>query len=1258
MSGRAGMRAPSYGSTISHVSLGRRLSHRAWYLFLLLTLCFPVTDLHAGVTASISGTVTDASGAAVVGANVTATNTDTGVKLTQQTNAQGFYSFQSLPIGKYNIEVEARGFKTYRETGVTVDVNQARVVDAVVQVGQTTETVQVSSGALQVETTNTQMGEVIGGKEMTDVPLVTRSYTDLLALQPGVISTPSQMTGAYAGPFISAGFAVPLVSGDLNSGALSVNGMRESANGFILNGILVQETGYSGAGAIPNLDPIAEFRILTNNYDADYGNYAGGQINVITKSGTNDWHGNAFEFFRNTNLDAANYFDRGQRGSYHQNQFGGTFGGPVLRDKVFFFADYQGNRKSLSVTQVIPGAPSQATLNGDFSGISQSLQGTTVNGAAWATQLSQQLGQTVTAGEPYYTAGCTTYAQCVFPNAQLPTSVFNPIAKNLLKYILPAAPGTITSNGTGTFSTNSGKTNLNDNKTSGRLDGNSRFGLLTAYFYYDQYDRTDPYWASNAPLYPGFNVDGNGQTYSVSLGNTKTFSSATVNEFRLGYHRLNAKFNRPLGGTNTTLANLGFAPGDNGQPGIHVGTPSVEGVPEIDFNNFVIGVPSRPNQLVENIYQVLDNFSRVVGTHTVKLGAQYHYNQLEENLSNVANGNFFYGTNFNGGVSETGSDVVDFLLGAPSSYVQGQSYPSYGRNFYFGAYMQDSWRIKSNLTFNYGFRYDISAPWHEKFNEIQTLIPHLQSVVFPGSPAGWVFPGDPGVPRSLAPTRYNNFAPRFGLAYSFGDYGGTVGKILGKSGSTSLRLGWGMFYTAFEGATDFNEIGDAPFGNYTGQFASTFAAPFTNRASGTSITNLFPAPPPVKGFSPQNPATGSPFDNLPEFFTAYGTIGSSPAFYNHNRLPYAENYEVSLQRQLTTSDLLTVSYVGTQGHRLLSSMSANPGNQALCLSLLTEGCGPGGENNIYLLPNNTYSLGTRAPFNGTLLPASSSIGASPCVAGTNSGSCVLGTGQTAIIPFGNNSYFITGGQSWYNSAQINWRHTSNRWQLLLGYTFSKALDTASGYGEQFNPINARLSRGLSAFDATHNFVASYSLNLPFDKLGGPKKLTNGWQLSGITRFSTGLPVTLVETDDRSLLGTAFGGPITLAVDTPNRLNPVVISNPRNTGGQYFSPSSFGAGDLGQVGTANRRFFHGPGINNWDMALIKNTFLTERLNLQFRAEFYNIGNHAQFLTPSGLVAYTCAVATVTSSCVQKPSSFGQVSATQPARIGQLSLKLNF
>jgi hypothetical protein len=1192
-------------------------------LFLAAVLFFSVgAPAFAGVTASISGTVTDTSGAAIVGATVTATNVDTGIVSTQQTNGQGFYSFQSLPLGRYTVEIKQQGFKSYARTDLVLDVNSALVVDVALVVGQSSDKVEVTSSALHVETASTQMGEVIEGKRMTDVPLVARSYTDLLALQPGVVSTASQMTGAYSGPFISAGFAVPQVSGDLNSGGLSVNGMREAANGFILNGILVQETGYSGAGAIPNLDSIAEFRILTNNYDAEYGNYSGGQINVITKSGTNDWHGNLFEFLRNTHLDAANYFDRGKRGSYHQNQFGGTFGGPIIHDKLFFFADYQGNRVVKALTQTIAGAPSAATESGDLSGITSSLTTNTVTGLAWAQQLTNQLPghPAITVGEHYYTPGCTSYSQCVFPNAQLPAAGFSPIATNLIKYILPAN-GPI-SGGTGNFSTNSGKENLVDNKFSGRLDANTDFGLLSGYYYFDRYSRIDPYWASNAPLYPGFSVNGNGQTHTIDLGDTKTFGSASVNEFRLGYHRLNAKFNRPLGGTGVTLASLGFASGAGGAPGVFIGTPSVQGVPEIDFNNFVIGVPSRPNQLVENIYQVIDNYSRVVGTHTLKFGGQYHYNQLEENLSNVANGNYFFGSNFSGQPSETGSDFVDFLLGAPSQFVQGQSYPSYGRNFYFGLYAQDSWRVKSNLTFNYGLRYDVSAPWHEKFNQIQTLIPGEQSVVFPGSPLGWVFPGDPHVPSSLAPTRWNNFAPRLGLAYSFGDHEGMLGKILGKSGTTSIRVGWGMFYTSFEGATDFNEIGDAPFGNYTGQNESTFAAPFINRATGMKIQNLFPVALPPKNFSAKNPATGFPYGNLTDFFNAFGTIGSSPAFYYKNKLPYAENYEFSLQRQITGSDLLTISYVGTQGHHLLASMSANPGIPSLCLALVAAGCGPGGENNIYTSGGVT-TAGTRGPFSAPYRNTP--------------------VNGTFIVPFGNDSYFITNGQSSYNSGQLSWKHSSGRSQFLLGYTYSKSLDNSSGYGEQVNPFNPKRSRALSAFDSTHNFVFSYSYLLPLEGLPGPSRLTHGWQISGITRFATGLPVTIVETDDRSLLGTGFGGPIVLPVDTPNLVSKVQTFNPRKNGEFFFSTSSFAPVALGQSGTASRRFFHGPGINNWDFALLKNTQLNERMNLQFRAELFNIFNHAQFLTPSGLTPST---------------SFGQVTNAHEPRIGQLSLKLNF
>ena len=1197
--------------------------------------------MFAGVTASISGTVKDPSGATVAGAAVTATNVNTGITLSQTTNSDGFYSFQSLPLGKYVVDVQRSGFKSYRRTDLTLDVNSALTVDVVLQVGQATEKIEVQADALHVETINSQMGEVIEGKEMTDVPLVKRSYTDLLALQPGVISSPSQMTGAYAGPFISAGFAVPLVSGDLNSGALSVNGMRESANGFILNGILVQEMGYSGAGAIPNLDSIAEFRILTNNPDAEYGNYAGAQINVVTKSGTNQWHGNVFEFLRNTGLDAKNYFDRGNRGDYHQNQFGGTFGGPIVKDKIFFFADYQGNRVIQAIPQTITNAPSQQMESGDLSGIASSLTNT-VTGAAWATQLSTQLGQPVSAGEPYYVTGCTTTAQCVFPNAHLSPSAFSPISQNLLQYILPADPSTVVNGGLGTFSTSAGKIDLHDNKFSGRVDGNSRFGLLTAYYYFDRFDRVDPYWAGNAPLYPGFNIDGKGQTHNINLGWTKTLSSASVNEFRLGYFRLNTTLNRPQGGTGVKLSDLGFESGNGGAPGVFVGTPSVEGVPEIDFNNYVIGVPSRPNQLIDNLYQVLDNFSKVIGTHTVKFGGQFHFNQLEENLSNVANGNFFFGSAFSCCQSETGSDFADFLLGAPSQYVQGQSYPSYGRSWYMGLYGQDSWRATPNLALNFGLRYDVSTPWWEKYNEIQTIIPGEQSVVFPGSPKGWLFPGDPHVPRTLAPTRWNNFAPRIGLAYSFGGKEGALGKVLGKAGSSSIRAGYTLSYAAFEGATDFNEIGDAPFGNYTGQSEPSFAAPFVSRATGVNNGQLFPVAPPPKQFSASHPASGPPYDTLPQFFTAFGGIGSSPAFFNGNRLPYAEHYELSFQRQVSTADLVSLSYVGTQGHRLLSSKSANPGNPALCLA--TPGCGPGGENNIYI--NGTSAvLGTRSVLPGVeLTPAQASAGVAGPV-GT-----LLPDGNYGIVPFGNDSYFITAGNSSYNSLQVDYRHTSGRLQMLLGYTYSKSMDDASGYGEQFNPINPALSRGLSAFDSTHNFVVSYNYVLPFDKLGGSKRLTNGWSVSGITRFATGLPVTLVETDDHSLLGTSFGGPIILPVDTPDQVAPLHTFNPRLVqqfpgfapAHFFFDPTGFASSAIGLEGNARRRFFHGPGVNNWDIALQKDTKITESVDLLFRAELFNAFNHTQFIAPSGILA----------------GSFGQITAAAPPRLGQLSVKLNF
>jgi hypothetical protein len=1170
---------------------------KRWLAAAVLTsLVLSAAAAFAGVTASISGTVKDASGAIIAGATVKAINTETGITQTQSTNTQGYYAFQALPLGHYTIEIQQAGFRGFRATGLVLDVNSALVVDANLQLGEVKEVMEVSSEALHVETASSQLGEVIGGNEMTSVPLVTRSYTDLLALQPGVVSQASGMTGGYAGTFNSAGFAVPQVSGDLNGGAVSVNGQREANNGFLLNGAIVRENGYGGTTAIPNLDSIGEFRILTNNYDAEYGNYSGGQINVITKSGTNSFHGNAFEFLRNTNLDARGYLDP-LRGAYHQNQFGGTFGGPIKHDKIFFFADYQGNRKVQGVSSPPNGVPAAAELGGDFSAFASSFAGKTVQGPAWATQLSSQLGYPVSAGEAYYSTGCTSTATCVFPNAKIPTLGFSvPAQKMLGLNLIPSTPA-----GGSLFST-SFPLRLRDDKTSGRVDANTSAGLVSVYYLFDNYTLDNPYPNANVP---GYDAAGTGRTQVINLGITKTFGSSTVNEARVQATRYNNGFNQPKGGTGHTLDSLGFTTGGNGIVPL---APAIEGVPELDFNqlNMVIGVPSRPNRLIENNFQVLDNFSKVIGTHTLKFGGTFHYNQLVEQLDNVLNGNFvFFGT-------ETGNDFADFLIGAPSNYVQGQAEPSNGRARYFGLYGQDSWRARTNLTLNYGLRWDVSTPWWEQHNQIQTIVPGLQSVVFPGSPKGWVFPGDPGIPSTLAPTRYNNFGPRLGLAYSPSGGDGFLGKLLGAAGQTSIRAGYGMFFTALEGSTNFNEIGDAPFGFFYAGTNPSFTTPFVNRGDGTLVGQKFPVNFPPLNVGPNNP------DNTLDW-TRLVPIGSSPGFYYKNRLPYAENYELSVQRQLRPTDLVTLSYVGTQAHRLLVTQESNPGNPALCQSLSqtvdvlpgTSTCGPNGENNTYTRANGQVVQGTRLPVFGPL--------------------------------FQSNGWFITSGQSSYNSLQMNYRHTSGRLQVLLGYTYSKSLDNSSGYGEQVNPFDPRRSIALSAFDSTHNFVVSYNYELPFDKIAAANRLTRGWALSGITRFATGLPVTLIETDDNSLLGTQFTGPIPLGIDVPNFSGGSVHTTDPRRSTTFFDTSGFSPEPLGQLGNARRRFFHGPGINNWDMALLKDTKLTESMNVEFRAEFFNMFNHAQFGVVDGNV---------------NSPTFGQVKTALSPRIGQLSLKLNF
>jgi hypothetical protein len=1187
------------------------LSKRLVSLLLLaiVPLLTFVGKLSAGTGGSVSGTVTDASGAAVVKAIVTVKNLDTGISQTASTDAKGFYSFPSLAVGRYDLEVSSAAFRPYRRTDITVDANSALTIDAALTVGEKTDAVTVIENQLHVETTSTQNGQVITATQMTTVPLNGRSYTDLLTLQPGV----APATSITSDTVQDVGASVLSPSGDLNPGTISMNGQREFANSFIVNGSDVEEDVNMGAAVIPNLDSIAEFRILTNNFDAEYGEFSGGQINVVTKSGSNAFHGDVFEFVRNTDLDARNYFSP-TRGEFNQNQFGGTIGGPIRRDKIFFFADYQGTRSTQGVDtgQIpVPSAQDRAGNLSDLAGafVTTDATGssvpTTVSGPFLASQLSQKLGYAVNAGEPYFTPDCNN-TTCVFPGAVIPQSAWSAPAANLLKYI--PSPNI----GTNTFATSASNLTLRDDKGAYRLDANTRWGLLSAYYFLDDWSQNNPYpVAQGGANVPGFSADYLGRAQLLSLGDTKNFGGSSVNEFRFSVLRNSNDLGKPVGGLGVSLASQGFETGP-GTSGIVALSPKTEGVESVGFNSFTIGTNTNELHQVANTFQFLDNFSKVIGPHTLKFGGEFHYDEVNVNAIAQFNGSFlFFGT-------ETGSDFADFLLGAPSQYNQSQLQPFYGRNKYVGLYGPDSWRVTRNLTLNYGLRWDRIEPWHEKYNQIATFIPGQQSVVFPGAPAGILYPTDSGVPRTLGAPGNRDFAPRIGLAYSpYSSGDGILSKILGGPGKTSNRASYGMFYTAIEALTIGVMSANAPYGTtYTSPAPPLFSTPFVTAANGQNLGQAFPVT-----LAPLNSSASHPDTTVD--WSQFEPITGLPNYLTTNHIPYTEEYMLSLERGFGANTVLSVNYVGTQGHRLLVITESNPGDPALCLTLsnpanLAPGqstCGPFGEDSTYISSSGRTFQGTRGPL------------------GSN---------------FGSNASQTTIGNSNYNSLQVTLRHTSRSLTVLGGYTFSKSQDQSSNLGEAVNPTNPSLSKALSAFDVKHNFVVSYNYLLPFERLFRvANRLTSGWELSGITHFSSGLPVTLVNFGDNSLLGSEPNGINNFGVDEPdyNGASLAINQNARN-GKSYFNSAAFSENVLGTPGTARRRFFYGPGMDNYDMALLKNVRLTEVKSLQFRIEAFNIFNHAQFFGAQSVDGNIDS------------STFGNVIAAAPPCLVQFGAKFFF
>jgi hypothetical protein len=1203
------------GERVHHCSrhtsscLPRAKALRAAFLLALALMSSLAMVARADTVGSISGTVTDQTGAVIPDTTVSALNLDTTVVQTTKTNTNGFYNFTALPVGRYEIEILRDGFKPYKRTGLVIDVNSQLRADVGLSMGGQSEEVVVSDTAVHVETESSQMGQVVAGTEMVTVALNGRSFTDLMSLQPGIVPMSTQTPDSV----VMAGASVAIApSGGLNPGNQSISGQREDANGFMVNGGDVKELMNGGTLIVPDLDSISEFRILTNNFDAQYGNYSGGIVNVVTKSGANQLHGSGFEFLRNTSFDAKNFFDPAVE-TYRQNQFGGTVGGPIVKNKLFFFADYQGTRTTQGIsTGQIP-VPSLADRSGNL--LSEvGLLETGCNGGpckvspcdvvstCLATQLSNSLssavGQpvTVSPGEPYYTANCTSYAQCVFPNGVFPMGAWSAPAQHLLQYI--PTPNS----GDSIFSSGSSSELVRDDKGSVRVDtGATRWGQLSAYYFYDNFFVNNPYpTGQGGASVPGFNGLNIGTAQLINLGDVKSFGATSVNELHLSFMRSFNNVGQPAGGVGPSLASQGFLTGV-GTQGIVPLDPAIEGVENLIFNSFVVGTPITNLSQVNDTYTVSDDFSRVIGKHTIKTGVELIFDQINVHPNPEFNGGF----TFNG--SQTGSDFVDFLVGAPNLYNQADSQAFYPRHKYVGGFVQDSWQIRSNLTLNYGLRWDLMQYWSEKYNQIPTFIPGEQSKVYPTAPVGLVYPTDPGVPNTLVPQK-NRFSPRLGLAYSPGKADGWLGKIIGGPGKTSIRAGYGIYYSVIQGNTIAFDEPQPPYGlSYTSPNAPLFATPFTS-ASGESGINPFPLT-----FPPLNATVSHPNPSID--YSQFPSIAGMTAPPPTNTYPYTENYFLSFQRELNANTVLNLSYVGSEAHHLLVVYSANPGNPALCLTL--PGCGPGGEN-----PATPYVNAFGQTFNCTR--------------------------QGIGCAFGNDDYEGSVGNSNYNSFQATLQRSTKSLDLMISYTYSKSIDNASSLADPGDPFDLQRMRALSAFDLKHNLVATYEYTLPVGRLTRhSNRWTQGWVISGITHASTGFPVTLSSADDNSLQGSNPNGVNNRYMDLPDvapgslRIN----HNPGN-GQSYFNTALFSANALGTTGNASRRYFYGPGSFNTDLALLKSVSLSESKALQLRLETFNVFNHPQFFGPQAV-----------NGNISSPL-FGEVVKAAPPRLMQLAVKFTF
>ncbi len=1257
----------------------------------VLSLCLIGSTLLSaqGTGGRILGRVSDSSGAVLSNVQVTLTNEATGVSSESTTNASGEYGFPQVPVGTYRLEFDLAGFKKNVQRGVNVDLNQVVTVNSVLQIGGTKEIVEVTSEAPLVDTTSTQLGAVMDARQVSNLPLNTRDTYQLLQLQPGVMST--------------VGSSNTLIYGSDNSGAVSVNGGRGRSNNFSVNGGDANDLFANLPTVQPSPDSIEEFRVLTNTFDAEYGRNSGSVINVVTKSGTNQLHGNVYEFFRNKVLNANNYCLTAAEGltcdkpQFNQNQFGGTLGGPIKKDQTFFFASYEGRRirqglQSPAVT--VPSAqetPSPTNLvNGqivaNFTDVNPSLPtpftGSLANSALLTNRSGCQAATTAIGGG---TISDGAAYSGIFPNGQIPLACMDPTAVDLLQFI-PSAPAGF--NLISTVPTEAIRGDQFTVKIDHRINDKQN---LSIYYYFNDDHTHQPF--SNFEL-AGSNVPGFGSILAErfqqwNITHTWTLSSSTVNEFRFNYNREGQETFQHPASTALVQQSCPTAPtwlstvtgavpcfyGDGSSDpngslyGIH---PSLgagrEGLPFISVSGgFSMGNDSEGElPQVGNSFQWSDDLTKVSGNHTFKFGADFRRQQFNQFYYYNVNGTFdFYG----GGPNDPGAYAADgvtenlypiYLLGLPDSFNEGSAQVEYVRNNGLYLFAQDSWKIKPNLTLNYGIRWELNTPLADKAQHVETFRPGQSSTVYPcdttvldqnsnpmcdsQNAVGLVVPGDSGVPAGMTQTYYKAFAPRIGIAWS-----------PGSSGKTSIRAGWGLFYNPIEQLVLAQFGAEPPFGGSTTVNETQLNLPFLGQDGATTYLNPFNGVISPKRGTAQNWAQFEPIDLFGDF---------QP----HMRTQYSAQYNLTIQRELAKDMKLEVGYVGSQGHRLLATHDINYSNPQTCVDItaiatanpnnVTDGigdlvsCGQFGEDAPYVvtvpsgftssagggfhMPNGTVVAGSGQTLNFVGLRPYSSPQCNP----------VTGAGCPASgIPVFTSIFAQdTIASSAYNSLQVSLEKRFARGlQFTAAYTWSKSIDEASSFEGILDPLPGARNYSPSLFDARHRFVVSYYWEPPIRKYSGVAgKLLDSWAVSGVTTYQTGFPIRITSSSDNELMNSAdFEYP-----GEPDQIAPFSWQRPQSNSNYYFNNSSIFSNSvtLGTVGNAPRTICCGPGISETDFAVMKNIPVNERTRFEFRAELFNVFNHTQFYNPDGNIT--------------DGSQFGQVTQVKDPRLAQFALKFYF